>query len=148
FGYCPTSRSDTSPVPSRSLRSPSDGPRPMSRVMGAPAPPTVPGFPRRTSVQTSSLGRASQGPGGVASNGFRGAGVGGSRMSGVRFTLERASAALLAAGVIAGMARAPARAGPATSLPKPVPVILDTDIGPDVDDVGAVAVLNALADNG
>ncbi len=29
-----------------------------------------------------------------------------------------------------------------------VPVILDTDIGPDYDDVGAVAVLNALADRG
>ena len=31
---------------------------------------------------------------------------------------------------------------------KPVPVILDTDIGPDVDDAGTVAVLNALADRG
>lgn len=31
---------------------------------------------------------------------------------------------------------------------KPVPVILDTDIGPDYDDVGAVAVLHALADKG
>jgi inosine-uridine nucleoside N-ribohydrolase len=30
----------------------------------------------------------------------------------------------------------------------PVPVILDTDIGPDCDDAGAVAVLNALADLG
>jgi len=29
-----------------------------------------------------------------------------------------------------------------------VPVILDTDIGPDYDDVGAVAVLHALADKG
>jgi len=29
-----------------------------------------------------------------------------------------------------------------------VPVILDTDIGPDCDDAGAVAVLNALADRG
>lgn len=32
--------------------------------------------------------------------------------------------------------------------PKPVSVILDTDIGPDYDDVGAVAVLHALADKG
>lgn len=32
--------------------------------------------------------------------------------------------------------------------PKPVPIILDTDIGPDYDDVGAVAVLHALADKG
>lgn len=31
---------------------------------------------------------------------------------------------------------------------KPVPIILDTDIGPDYDDVGAVAVLHALADKG
>lgn len=29
-----------------------------------------------------------------------------------------------------------------------VPVIFDSDIGPDVDDVGAMAVLHALADNG
>ena len=32
--------------------------------------------------------------------------------------------------------------------PHAVPVILDTDIGPDYDDVGAVAVFNALADEG
>ncbi len=31
---------------------------------------------------------------------------------------------------------------------KPVPVILDTDIGPDYDDVGAIAVLHTLADKG
>jgi len=31
---------------------------------------------------------------------------------------------------------------------KPVSIILDTDIGPDYDDVGAVAVLHALADKG
>jgi len=31
---------------------------------------------------------------------------------------------------------------------KPVSVILDTDIGPDYDDVGALAVLHALADKG
>ncbi|MGN6801057.1 MAG: nucleoside hydrolase [Ginsengibacter sp.] len=31
---------------------------------------------------------------------------------------------------------------------KPVPIIVDTDIGPDYDDVGALAVLNALADEG
>src|SRR5690242_4431100 len=29
-----------------------------------------------------------------------------------------------------------------------VPVILDTDIGPDYDDVGAVTILHALADRG
>src|SRR5947208_11427829 len=42
----------------------------------------------------------------------------------------------------------PTGGAPLPRLPRPVPVILDTDIGPDVDDVGAVAVLNALADNG
>jgi pyrimidine-specific ribonucleoside hydrolase len=31
---------------------------------------------------------------------------------------------------------------------KPVPVIFDTDIGPDYDDVGAIAMLHALADSG
>jgi inosine-uridine nucleoside N-ribohydrolase len=31
---------------------------------------------------------------------------------------------------------------------KPVSIILDTDIGPDYDDVGAVAILHALADAG
>lgn len=30
----------------------------------------------------------------------------------------------------------------------PVPLILDTDIGPDYDDVGAMAVMHALADSG
>ena len=42
----------------------------------------------------------------------------------------------------AGCARHPA--APAAA----VPVILDTDIGPDYDDVGALAVLHALADSG
>ena len=32
--------------------------------------------------------------------------------------------------------------------PDPVAVIFDTDMGPDYDDVGAMAVLHALADNG
>lgn len=31
---------------------------------------------------------------------------------------------------------------------KPVPIILDTDIAPDYDDIGAVALLHALADKG
>ncbi|HEY5464491.1 MAG TPA: nucleoside hydrolase [Hanamia sp.] len=38
--------------------------------------------------------------------------------------------------------------GYAQAHPRAVPVILDTDIGPDYDDVGAVAVLHALADRG
>ncbi|KAA5547568.1 nucleoside hydrolase [Adhaeribacter rhizoryzae] len=32
--------------------------------------------------------------------------------------------------------------------PKPLPIILDTDIAPDFDDAGAMAVLHALADKG
>ena len=35
-----------------------------------------------------------------------------------------------------------------TSNRLPVPIILDTDIGPDYDDVGAMAVLHALSDRG
>src|SRR5690554_7371046 len=31
---------------------------------------------------------------------------------------------------------------------KPVPVIFDTDMGPDYDDVGAIALLHAYADQG
>lgn len=40
------------------------------------------------------------------------------------------------------------KAGIQTASPKkaPVPVILDTDIGPDFDDAGALAILHALAD--
>jgi hypothetical protein len=34
------------------------------------------------------------------------------------------------------------------SKKKPMVVIFDTDIGPDNDDVGAIAVLGALADSG
>jgi purine nucleosidase len=38
--------------------------------------------------------------------------------------------------------------GLSAAQPAPVPVILDTDMGSDVDDVGAVAVLHALANRG
>src|SRR3954467_10685688 len=31
---------------------------------------------------------------------------------------------------------------------KPVPVIFDTDMGPDYDDVGAITLLHAFADSG
>ena len=31
---------------------------------------------------------------------------------------------------------------------EPIPVIFDTDMGPDYDDVGAMAVLHAYADSG
>lgn len=36
----------------------------------------------------------------------------------------------------------------ARNLPPPVPVIFDTDMGPDYDDVGAIAMLHAFADEG
>src|SRR5438128_6554236 len=32
--------------------------------------------------------------------------------------------------------------------PRPVPVIFDTDMGPDYDDVGAITLLHAFADSG
>ncbi len=35
----------------------------------------------------------------------------------------------------------------AQSIKKPVPIIFDTDMGPDYDDVGAIALLHAMADN-
>lgn len=48
----------------------------------------------------------------------------------------------------AALPAAAAEAGPAAEGKTPVRVVLDTDIGPDVDDVGAVAILHALADLG
>ncbi len=36
----------------------------------------------------------------------------------------------------------------AQNRPNPVPIILDSDVGPDYDDVGAITVLHALADKG
>lgn len=34
------------------------------------------------------------------------------------------------------------------TTPKPVPIIFDTDMGPDYDDIGAIALLHAMADKG
>jgi len=36
----------------------------------------------------------------------------------------------------------------AQQFPKPVPIIFDSDMGPDYDDVGAITILHALADKG
>src|ERR1700727_3760832 len=36
----------------------------------------------------------------------------------------------------------------ASSQDKPLPVIFDTDMGPDYDDVGAITLLHAFADSG
>jgi inosine-uridine nucleoside N-ribohydrolase len=49
-------------------------------------------------------------------------------------------------GCDSGKKHSPAQVGRADK--EPVSIILDTDIGPDIDDVGALAVLHALADNG
>jgi hypothetical protein len=54
------------------------------------------------------------------------------------FTIRRAAAGLVLACLLASGA----------SVREPVRVIFDTDLGADVDDVGAVAVLHALADRG
>ena len=64
-------------------------------------------------------------------------------MTGVIRSARLLGAVLLAT---AGLAARPARA--ADESPRPIPVILDTDMLGDVDDVGAVAVLHALADAG
>src|SRR5690349_14556009 len=42
----------------------------------------------------------------------------------------------------------PAATRPVSASTEPVSVIFDTDIGPDIDDVGAMAMLHAFADNG
>ena len=39
-------------------------------------------------------------------------------------------------------------ASPAQKKGKPIPVIFDSDMGPDYDDVGAIALLHAFADSG
>lgn len=49
---------------------------------------------------------------------------------------------LMAAGLVAGSCPTVRAAA------KPVSIIFDTDIGPDVDDAGTTAILNALADRG
>ena len=36
----------------------------------------------------------------------------------------------------------------ANAQPKPVSIIFDTDMGPDYDDIGAIAILHAMADKG
>lgn len=62
--------------------------------------------------------------------------------------LRRASAGWLIVSLLTGTALS-GEPAPAQALPRgPVKVILDTDIGSDCDDVGALAVLHALADRG
>jgi hypothetical protein len=52
------------------------------------------------------------------------------------------------AGLCASVLAGPAAGRTAAGRPAAVPILLDTDIGPDVDDAGATAALNALADLG
>jgi inosine-uridine nucleoside N-ribohydrolase len=65
-------------------------------------------------------------------------------------SLSRLTAAsgLVAAALVLSAVTQYAAAAPSPRAKAPVPVIFDSDIGPDVDDVGAAAILNALADNG
>ena len=62
------------------------------------------------------------------------------RLSGIR-TLTAAMLLAMAAGCATGSSRATA---PGARAPTGVPIILDTDIGTDVDDAGALAMLHAL----
>src|SRR3954467_13772084 len=60
-----------------------------------------------------------------------------------------ALAALLACWIVSRPASADGPAtGPASRPADPVKIIFDTDMDSDCDDVGALAVLHALADNG
>lgn len=61
----------------------------------------------------------------------------------------RLSRVLLASGLLLVAAVGTSLSQPsARAAAKPVPIIFDTDIGPDVDDAGTAAILNALADRG
>ena len=49
---------------------------------------------------------------------------------------------------LTGVLLAGCRSGGPAAYEKPVPIIFDTDIGTDVDDAGALAILHVLADKG
>lgn len=51
-------------------------------------------------------------------------------------------------GVLLGALLVAGISGQAVSNPEPVAIFFDSDIGPDVDDAGTTALLNALADRG
>jgi len=70
-------------------------------------------------------------------------------MSREPMTIRVLATAAVSMTLIAGcMTRMPPASSPAARTPAGVPVILDTDIGTDVDDAGALAVLHALASRG
>ncbi|MBN1443937.1 MAG: nucleoside hydrolase [Planctomycetes bacterium] len=55
---------------------------------------------------------------------------------------------VLAPLMLAGLLLAGCAGGSRARSPRPVPIIYDTDIGTDVDDAGALAILHVLADRG
>ena len=63
---------------------------------------------------------------------------------------KRLSRSLLASGalVLVTIAATSVQQPSARAATRAVPIIFDTDIGPDVDDAGTAAILNALADRG
>jgi len=68
-------------------------------------------------------------------------------MSAIRGKALRWVARMLAVGVMLVLA-ADGRCGEPAVSGKPVPIIFDTDIGTDVDDAGALAILHVMADRG
>ena len=52
------------------------------------------------------------------------------------------------AALLAACSGKPAATAPEETMVQPVNLILDTDLGPDYDDVGAMALMHALADSG
>ena len=50
--------------------------------------------------------------------------------------------------LLAACSRKSAVTAPEETTVQPVNLILDTDLGPDYDDVGAMALMHALADSG
>ena len=65
-----------------------------------------------------------------------------------RFYMIRSFFFLFSAFLILMAGSGQAQTARKSTTPRPVPVIFDTDMGPDYDDVGAIAMLHAFADSG
>lgn len=122
---------------------------------GSQGPGAMTGGMAATSSGGASAGSASKG--GSATTGGSGAGGGGGMPSAGHAMVGGAGATAAGAGggvSSGGVSPAATVCGAAipnipTGLPSDVPsIILDTDMGPDCDDAGALAVLHALVDNG